>query len=168
MASSISEEELKAINIEQRKKPWKYLGYRAFASFLASDNSFLIFRHFGVLNARVLLHLQDQIVCLEERLDALDSTHSARTAPDVHNGSFRYEKVPERTQILEEIHEKLKEYSKRSFVTSTINRTSILSPETATQLRLTTKHRRSSHSIHVPSLSTQSPGMGHQKCPQLS
>ncbi|KAF2281537.1 uncharacterized protein EI97DRAFT_463847 [Westerdykella ornata] len=99
------------VDEEILRKPWKYLGYRSYSSFLASDDNFLVFRRFGDLNARVLLYLQDQIVRLEERLEELDTLHSAKTAPDIHNGSFRLEPVPERSKILEELHPKLKEYN---------------------------------------------------------
>lgn len=96
---------------EYYRKPWKYLGYRRYAEFLASDKSALIFRRFGTLNARVLLLLQDQIVQLEERLSQLDTQHSRQSAQDIHNGSFRHDEVIERTEILLEIHVKLKEYN---------------------------------------------------------
>lgn len=80
MASSNNDNEKTRISAEpdeKLKKPWKYLGYRAYSSFLASDDNFLVFRRFGNLNARVLLFLQDQICRFEERLEELDALHSA-------------------------------------------------------------------------------------------
>lgn len=101
---------------EYYKKPWKYLGYKGYSEFISSDKNALIFRRFGTLNARVLLLLQDQITQLEARLNRLDAQHSKKSAKDIHNGSFRQEEVPERTEILLQIHEKLKEYSEPSLV----------------------------------------------------
>lgn len=96
---------------EYYRKPWKYLGYRGYSEFISSDKSALIFRRFGTLNARVLLLLQDQISQLETKLKALDTQHSKKSARDIHNGSFRMEEVPQRTELLLEIHGKLKEYN---------------------------------------------------------
>jgi hypothetical protein len=76
---------------EEREKPWKYIGYKVFTRWIASDPSFLILRQFGALNARVALSLQDEIVQLEEKLDYMDRLYSNRDAPDAHNGSFRDE-----------------------------------------------------------------------------
>ncbi|KAH7122524.1 hypothetical protein B0J11DRAFT_409503, partial [Dendryphion nanum] len=99
------------------EKPWKYLGYRAYSEFLASDDTFLVFRKFGTLHARVLLVLQDEISQLEARLEDIDTQHSRKAAKDIHNGSFRREEISERTQILHEVHEKLKEYSEQPHAT---------------------------------------------------
>lgn len=96
---------------EYYRKPWKYIGYKGYSDFIASDKNSLIFRRFGSLNVRVLLLLQDQICQLETRLEQLDAQHSKKSAEDIHNGSFRLEDVPERTELLLEIHVKLKEYN---------------------------------------------------------
>ncbi|ORY00305.1 hypothetical protein BCR34DRAFT_575896 [Clohesyomyces aquaticus] len=106
--------------VERLKKPWKYLGYRAFSNFLSSDDDFLIFRRFGPLNTRVLLFLQDEIVQLENQLEDLDSDHSRKEAVDIHNGSFRQEAVPERVELLTKIHAKLKNYNDLLIQFSTI------------------------------------------------
>jgi hypothetical protein len=94
-----------------KRKFWKTIGYQGYSKFLATDNDFLIFRHFGVLNTRVLLLLQDEISVLEQELEALDFTHSQPSAADIHNGSFRRESLPQRRALLLEIHKKIKEYS---------------------------------------------------------
>jgi hypothetical protein len=93
------------------KKPWKYIGYEGFSTFVASDNDFFFLRRFGTLHARVLLSLQDQLVELEQRLKDLDTKAAEKTAPDQHNGSFRLDKVVERSQTIRDIQTKLKEYS---------------------------------------------------------
>lgn len=93
------------------KKPWKYIGYEGFSTLVASDNDFFLLRRFGTLHARVLLSLQDQLVELEQELRKIDKKAAEKTAPDCHNGSFRMNKVAERSETLCKIHTKLKEYS---------------------------------------------------------
>jgi hypothetical protein len=95
---------------EIEKKPWKYIGYRGYADFIASENDFYILRRFASLNSRVALSLQDQISVLEEQLDDLDKHCSRRDAEDLHNGSFRDDRK-ERTALVEVIYEKLTKYS---------------------------------------------------------
>jgi hypothetical protein len=103
-------------------KPWKYIGYRGFSSFVASDNDFFFLRRFGTLHARVLLALQDEITVLEDRLRALDVLASRKCAPDRHNGSFRFDKTecPERTGLMWDIYQKLGQYSKSQTVSREI------------------------------------------------
>jgi hypothetical protein len=95
-----------------QQKPWKEIGYRGFSAFLASDNDFLIFRRFGAINARLLLYLQDEIAVLEEELEELEADCMAKNAEDIHNGSFRQEALPERTEMLEALNVKVRQYSK--------------------------------------------------------
>ena len=74
---------------EEKEKPWKYIGYKVFSRWVASDPSFFVIRRFGTLNARVALSLQNEIVQLEERLDHLDKFYSDRGTDDIHNGTFQ-------------------------------------------------------------------------------
>ena len=53
-------------------QPWKYLGYRAFCEWSASDNELFVLRRFTALNTRVILKMQDEIVQLEEELAEID------------------------------------------------------------------------------------------------
>jgi hypothetical protein len=106
--NSIQEAPLTEEEIE--KKPWKYIGYKGYSNFIASENDFYILRRFASLNARVALTLQDQISVLEEQLDDLDKLCSRRDAEDLHNGSFRDDRE-ERTALVEVIYEKLTKYS---------------------------------------------------------
>ncbi|KXJ90745.1 hypothetical protein Micbo1qcDRAFT_226750 [Microdochium bolleyi] len=92
------------------EKPWKYVGYRGYSEFLASDNELLLFRRFGVLNARVALDMQDQLARLEERLEALDKQYSSVYGADVNNGSLRDDE-PERAAIVAEIAKLLPKYN---------------------------------------------------------
>jgi hypothetical protein len=95
---------------EIEKKPWKYIGYKGYSDFIASENDFYILRRFASLNARVALTLQDQISVLEEQLDDLDQHCSRRDVEDLHNGSFRDDRE-ERAALVEMIYEKLTKYS---------------------------------------------------------
>ncbi|KAH5407360.1 hypothetical protein HBI46_188320 [Parastagonospora nodorum] len=106
---------------EEKEKPWKYIGYKVFSRWIASDPSFLIFRKFGALNARVALSLQDEIVQLEERLDHMDRIYSDRDTPDAHNGTirddpFRSDGDDRHALVTEILPEKLSRYN--SFLNS--------------------------------------------------
>jgi hypothetical protein len=96
---------------ELQERPWKFTGYRRFSQFLASDTDFLVIRRFDILNARVLLWLQDQLCVLEENSERLDKQYSRREAEDVNNGTMRDE-LPDRADMVESIYKKLKEYSR--------------------------------------------------------
>jgi hypothetical protein len=53
--------------VKQRAK-----GYPRLATFLDSDDNFMIYRRFGFLSTRLLLDQQDQLRLLEEELDNID------------------------------------------------------------------------------------------------
>lgn len=95
---------------EIHRKPWKYIGYRGYANFIASDDDFFVLRRFDALNARVALMLQDEISELEEELDMIDRRHSDRNAEDLHNGTFRRDQE-DRSLIVKTIAKKLRRYS---------------------------------------------------------
>jgi hypothetical protein len=50
----------------------KERSYRTVATFLDSDENFMIYRRFGYLHARILLRLQDRLRNLESKLDDYD------------------------------------------------------------------------------------------------
>jgi hypothetical protein len=87
-------------------------GYPQIAAFLDSDENFMLYRRFGYLQSRILLHKQDQLRALEERLDRLDQADNndektrrylkSRDLDDKRNGP--------RTTLLETIETKFKEY----------------------------------------------------------
>jgi len=106
-----SQAELDLTEEEIEEKPWKYIGYDGYASFIASEKDFFILRRFTSLNTRIALALQDQVVVLEEQLKELDYGYSRRSARDLHNGSFRCDRE-DRKALLEEITHKLSQYSK--------------------------------------------------------
>ncbi len=53
---------------DRKKQHWRFKGYPAFATFLASSADALVVRRFDQLQARILLMLQDEIVMLETEL----------------------------------------------------------------------------------------------------
>jgi hypothetical protein len=112
MAASVNPKPAVASSIsDHENKPWKYIGYRTFTSFIASDNDFFILRRFSTLAVRVLLVLQDELSELEDQLAIIDARLSDPLAPDVHNGSFRQETSELRLELIREIDQKLRSYS---------------------------------------------------------
>ncbi|CAI7644902.1 unnamed protein product [Penicillium pancosmium] len=100
-----------ASQVNQSQQPWKYLGYRAFCGWSASDKNLFILRSFKTLNTRILLKMQDEICQLEEELDGIDKIYAQESMTPVNNGSFRHDVVERRQEILTEAGEKLKQYT---------------------------------------------------------
>jgi hypothetical protein len=48
------------------------IGWPQLAAFMNSDDVFTNFRRFGRLSIRILLHCQNDLTALEEKIDALD------------------------------------------------------------------------------------------------
>jgi hypothetical protein len=92
-------------------KPWKYLGWSAFARFAASDDDFLVLRRFDVASTRVLLAMQDNISFLEESLYQVDRACIDAANPDLNNGSFREEHGSDRSKTIADLRLALLEYS---------------------------------------------------------
>ncbi|KAL1882806.1 hypothetical protein Daus18300_000444 [Diaporthe australafricana] len=95
---------------EIQRKPWKFIGYKGYSKFIASDNDFFILRRFGTLSSRVALSLQDEIVELEERLEECDVAYSSRDGEDVNNGTFR-DDLPDRKELLQVIGKRITRYN---------------------------------------------------------
>jgi hypothetical protein len=94
---------------EVDKKAWKYIRYKGYADFIASENNFFVLRTFASISARIALSLQDQVTVLENRLGELEKQYSSREARDVNNGSFRDNSV-DRAKLYEELRVKLMRY----------------------------------------------------------
>lgn len=104
---------LKITDDELSSRPWKYLGYRAFSKWAASEKSFLVVRQFSSLNARIILSLQDEISLLEEQLDVLEAHYSGPTTGDYNNSTLRQESQgTPRKILLNKIYIALEKYSK--------------------------------------------------------
>ncbi|KAI0441387.1 hypothetical protein F4803DRAFT_419542 [Xylaria telfairii] len=95
---------------DYNKKQWKYVGYRGFCEFLASDNDFLVLRRFSRLSIRILLALQDELSELEKQLETLEQQLMHQQSPDIHNGSFRQETEHARLQLIREIDKRLRSF----------------------------------------------------------
>ncbi|KAI1128640.1 hypothetical protein F5Y10DRAFT_240197 [Nemania abortiva] len=93
-----------------QRQPWRYIGYKRYAEFIASDRCHFIFRRFGALNARVALRLQDRITELEEKLKQLDEHYSSKYGEPFNNGSFR-DDMDDRAAILDELEIYLDRYN---------------------------------------------------------
>ena len=105
----------------KRRLPLRREGYTSLAAWMTldPDNEALIFRKFDYLSARRTLHLQSQLLELEDRLRELD----ASVSQDVESKkSLRKHEVfveraksgsgpgHERMELLDRIHQKLDEY----------------------------------------------------------
>ena len=107
---------------EQKKQAWRYKGYPAFATWLASSDDAFVVRRFGTVHARTILMLQDRIVRLEAELERDDRMCMIQTPPKskeylANSGSIRSDELhrPDRTKILEKLVPLLEQYGQRSF-----------------------------------------------------
>jgi hypothetical protein len=90
-------------------------GYPQLAAFQSSDSEFSVYRRFGTLRNRVLLHRQHELAKLEEKLFDLDKS-------DYKNHPHRIQSIrkdqadteSERTNLIETIDAKLKDYGERT------------------------------------------------------
>jgi hypothetical protein len=89
-------------------------GYPSLAAFLDSDENFMLYWRFGYLQSRLILHKQDELRALEEKLDILDQrdttdsdTQKYLQSRDLHDKSKRPRKA-----LLDTIEIKSKEYGK--------------------------------------------------------
>jgi hypothetical protein len=98
---------------QAQENPRKYIGYRVFSRWMASDQAFFNLRRFGTLNTRVLLSMQDEIVELEDRINFMDEEYSRRDyTEEVDNGTFRDDPFGDRRELITKIlPEKLARYS---------------------------------------------------------
>ncbi|KAK5952926.1 hypothetical protein OHC33_006047 [Knufia fluminis] len=92
-----------------QRKPWRYIGYKGFSEWMASDDDFFVVRRLDSLTARVILLLQWGLTKLEIKLEALDFDRSRLVVKDLHNGSLELDD-DDRQQLVHHIHIKLKEY----------------------------------------------------------
>ena len=83
-------------------------------SALLDETDNLVFRRFGALNTRVLLHLQRDIGIEEEKLRQIDAKLQRRTeevGPREHATEDAREEEDERARLIESISAKLRAYS---------------------------------------------------------
>ena len=70
-----------------------------------------MFRSFGRLHTRTLLHKQDELQQLEQRLDQLDHRDSLTSPFSLTTNRRHHSSTPERQALLGEVEEKLRDYS---------------------------------------------------------
>ena len=88
-------------------------GYGKLAAFIDCDPNFRIYRKFGWLHNRVLLHIQDELQELEEELEDIDAWE-AKSGDMVKLASRREDTNAERLELIGTIKEKLDEYGKKA------------------------------------------------------
>lgn len=94
---------------EAQQQPWKHVGYRGYAEFIASEDSRFVLRRFSALGVRVALSLQHELAVLERELADLDATYARDADPGVSNGCFE-EDQEDREMLVRIIGEKLRRY----------------------------------------------------------
>ena len=103
----------------------KERSYRSLATFLDSDENFMLYRRFGYLHSRMLLRKQDQLRKLELELDLYDDDDAGTESRKVLLTSREKDEAADRkepdgtrtrTQILDEIEAVLEKYG-QSFET---------------------------------------------------
>ncbi|KAK9788204.1 hypothetical protein SCARD494_09956 [Seiridium cardinale] len=111
---------------QYRKLDCRERSYRTLATFLDSDENFMLYRRFGYLHSRMLLRLQDKLRVLESILDdhddedASEETHKrllmSRDLDEAACKTLLKQEpaVQTRTQILDEIEVVLGKYERRS------------------------------------------------------
>ncbi|KAF2737192.1 hypothetical protein EJ04DRAFT_130378 [Polyplosphaeria fusca] len=87
-------------------------GYPAWAAFQNSDPTFRVYRRYGTLRNRVILHKQQELAGLETSLNELDEEDSNSKENKGRLGSLRRDKEDDSKRIIlmTEIEKKLKEY----------------------------------------------------------
>ena len=88
-------------------------GYPLLASFLDSDENFMIYRRFGFLHTRLLLYKQDELRALEEELDEMDRKDFNGKDPEVL--MCREDDTEARKTLLNQIEKTLLKYGNALF-----------------------------------------------------
>ncbi|TVY21064.1 hypothetical protein LARI1_G001244 [Lachnellula arida] len=86
-------------------------GYPRLAALLDSDENFLLYRRFGYLQARLLLHKQDQLRELEVELNDWDKIDEVRAPRWLRSREMGDVKNTKRKELLEHIEKMFLEYS---------------------------------------------------------
>jgi hypothetical protein len=87
-------------------------GYPTVAALVSKDNDFAIFRKFRYLNARNLLHLQAELIHLENELEIVDRGLDTEENAEILKSWESYANNDDRQDLMLRIRKTLKEYSK--------------------------------------------------------
>lgn len=85
-------------------------GYPRLAAFLDSDENFMLYRRFGFLQSRLLLHKQDQLRELEKDLDRLDKVDQIQNPTLLKSREKDNAENGKREKLLSQVEDKFKEY----------------------------------------------------------
>jgi hypothetical protein len=89
-------------------------GYPQQAAFQASEPSWSIYRGFSYLHSRVILDLQDELRCLEENLEEIDSENEENDRVRSRKNDLKHalqEGIESpRARLIERLHDKLMKY----------------------------------------------------------
>lgn len=87
-------------------------GYPQFAALLCSDDSFTIFRRFGRLTSRILIHSQNELTELEKELDRRDVDDAADATLEPRLRGYEGFQADDNAQreLIHKIRPKLSEY----------------------------------------------------------
>jgi len=98
---------------EKEKLAWKYVGYKGFSKWMASEDDFFVFRRFGKLNAGAILWMQDRISHIETRLEQIHEEIADSQDGYQRNSSFRWDiqNQPERDELMAQLTGLLHHYS---------------------------------------------------------
>lgn len=89
-------------------------GYPSVATFLDSDENFMLYRRFGYLQARLLLDKQDDLRRLEAKLDKLDKEVSeGDRSVNLSTRDLKPEDVKIRGTLMDEIERRFCEYGEQ-------------------------------------------------------
>jgi len=87
-------------------------GYAKLAALISKEEDYIIFRRFRNLNARNVLYLQDELIEVERRLEAIDRNLQSAGDKDVLKSRARSYEDTERKGLALELRRLLAEYSK--------------------------------------------------------
>jgi hypothetical protein len=95
-------------------------GYPRVATFLDSDENFMVYRRFGYLQSRIILEKQDNLRQMEDKLDRMDRIDSRLEKREANarlltRDSFGADFQAERVALLKEIEREWMEYGKSDF-----------------------------------------------------
>lgn len=91
-------------------------GYPSVATFLDSDENFMIYRRFGFVQARLLLEKQDDLRKLELKLDRYDRRlgKHAQTKDTLRTRDLKPDAATARKEIMDSLEKCFNEYGKLS------------------------------------------------------
>jgi hypothetical protein len=85
-------------------------GYPSLATFLDSDENFMVYRRFGYIQSRLLLEKQDDLQKLENKLDKYDNQVQRTKPVNLITRDLTEEDAGPRRQLMEKIEQKFCEY----------------------------------------------------------